>query len=332
MSISETRILYIFIYVVTTFFCACSQKTHAGKIIFKPEWLLASFVVHWFFMAFTDIGTDYEHYIRNVRYSEEKLAGIIEFGFNGICYILYKITRSPHITLFLVKTIELGILYYGFYRLRTKEYLWLAAFAYNAIVYLQGINLLSMHFCIVLLFLSFVYLLEKEKKKAVLSLIAACTVHSSAFLLIPIYILFFITGATERRLSGFMVLVLILGVFGVVSVYDLVYKYAVSQLAVFEQYAHYEIVNETRGSGLMQFFYFSPIFFLTFYQYFYMKEPNYKKNLAVVFSLFAFAFAMLGYKMEVFARINMNFLGIYSAMVPGILFFFNYTKQTKKNY
>ena len=189
-----------------------------------------------------------------------------------------------------------------------------------------------MHFCIVLLFLSFVYLLEKEKKKAVLSLIAACTVHSSAFLLIPIYILFFITGATERRLSGFMVLVLILGVFGVVSVYDLVYKYAVSQLAIFEQYAHYEIINETKGSGLMQFFYFSPIFFLTFYQYFYMKEPNYKKNLAVVFSLFAFAFAMLGYKMEVFARINMNFLGIYSAMVPGILFSCKNTKQTKKNY
>lgn len=332
LSIRDTGLLYIFIYGITTFFALFSQSKQGGRIVFERRWLLAAFFIHWIFMAFTDIGTDYEHYVRNVKHSIEGFETIIEFGFNGLCFILYKITRSPHITLFLVKTIELSILYYGFYRLRTKEYLWLAVFAYNAIVYLQGINLLSMHFCIVLLFLSFVYLLEEEKKKAIFALIAACTVHSSAFLLVPIYIVFYIIGTSDRRMSGFMVLLLILSVVGVVSIYDIVFNYAVSQLAVFEQYAHYEIVNKARGSGLMQLFYFSPIFFFTFYQFFYLKAPNYQKNLAIVFSLFAFSYAMLGYKLEVFARINMNFLGIYAAMVPSMLFAYQNKTRNKANY
>ena len=329
MSSNETRLLYITIYLVTVLFGALSQGSRNGRVQFHPVWLFFSLLVHWFFLAFTNIGTDYEHYIRNIEYSADEMSSFVEFGFNGICYILYTITKSAHITLFLVKTIEIVLLYYGFFLLRYKVSLWISIFAYNAIIYLQGINLVSMHFGIILLFLSFIHLWNYQNKQSLIFLLAACTVHSSAVLIVPIYLLYYSTVVTNKKISVLFIALMLVGTYFLISIYDQIFSYAISHISVFEQYSNYTVISST-GSGMMQVFYFLPIFVVVFFMYFHTKEENYKKNIAIVFTLVAFAFAILGYRMEVFARINMNFLGLYSAMVPSILFSYRNKRKDSK--
>lgn len=321
MSYSETKLLYIAIYVLTTLFSFLSQQEgKKGGIVFKKFWLLCSFLIHWSFLSFTNIGADYDHYIRNIENtSASDLVGGVEIGFNGLCYIIYSICHSADITIFIIKTIEVVILYFCFYKLRFKCNIALSVFAYNALIFLQSILLLSMHFGIVLLFLSFVYMLQRKWAIACIVFLLSCSVHSSSLLLAPCYLLIYLFNKFRQKINLFLIFIGLLVAVYAVQRLEVIFKIAMSNIVFFQQYSNYALISNYSGSGIMQIVFFIPIFYFLLMVYF--SNLNFEfTNALIVFSIVAFIYAILGYKMEVFSRINMNFIGIYSAFIPAILF------------
>ena len=116
--ISSTLFLYLFIFVFTTFCAKESQQEKTQGSKFKTNMLFMAFLTHWFFCAFTNIGVDYNRYVYIIKYDclYRFLRGD-EIGFNGLSYILFALTHSADICIFIFKTTALLIFYYGFYSL-----------------------------------------------------------------------------------------------------------------------------------------------------------------------------------------------------------------------
>ena len=320
MSYSDTKILYITVYIITTLFAFLSQRRRKGKLVFRDLPFFCAFAIHWIVLAFTNIGVDYDHYVKSIEWTGfSDLSLFEEFVFNGLGYLLYSATKSADVTIFIIKSIEIVILYYGFYRIRYQCNLGLAVLSYNALIFLQSILLLSMHFAIVLLFLSFIYLLEKKWRKAIFIALLSCTIHASAILLLPVYVVYFLYTLKDKQISMITLLIAAVVILFVFSNLDSLFEYALSKIGFFQHYAIYGLISNYEGSGIMQILYFIPVFYFVVMIMTSTFENN-VKNAAIVFSVMAFVCAMLGYKMEVFARMNMNFLGLYSALVPMTLY------------
>lgn len=85
------------------------------------------------------------------------------------------------------------------------------------------------------------------------------------------------------------------------------------------QYRIYNMMSDYRGTGLVQILFFIP---LLYFLYLINRNSNSinLKNLSIVFILTAFLFSMIGYKIEVFSRINKSFLMIYAYLIPSFFF------------
>jgi len=320
MNYLETQTLYIFIYLITTFFAYVSQRKVHGRVCFRPFPLFLSFLIHWFFLSFTNIGADYYHYEYSIV--NATLSSILEheeIGFNIISHFFYVISNSSDIAIFFVKTIEICILYYGFYRIRYRCDLWLAVFAFNSLVYLQSFLLLSMTLGIVTIFLSFIILLEGFYIKSFIIFLLSCTFHNSCLLLFPTYLLCLFLNANNKRISVKYLITFVIIVIIIFMNFETIFEFALGQIPAFEHYAQYNLISKYEGSGLAQIIYFLPLFYFAFILY-YSSFNNSIKNISVIFTCSAFIYAMLGYKLEVLARINMNFLGLYSVLIPIVLF------------
>lgn len=316
MSESSTGLLYIAIFIITSVLGTLSQRHNNGRVVFIPVFFLSAFIIHWFFGTFTNIGSDYNHYINIIaEEAGERMETGNELGFNALCCILYNLLGNAHISLFFIRSLEYFILYYTFWRLRYRVSLGYAIMAYNMIIYVYSFLLVSMHFAVVALFLSYVYLVEFKEKKALVMLIVACSVHSSSLLLIPVFViyLFFIRKNKKVRLTH----MIFLGgaAVAIVVAFSMIYDYAMANIPMFIQYAEYAFKDEQRGSGLTQYVFFIPIFYFAYQLY----RSNYDyriKYSSIVFSVMGLSYALLGYKIEVLVRINMSFLMIYSCIVP----------------
>ncbi len=314
----HTEYLYVTVYIVTTIFGFLSQIKKKGQFRFRGKWLFFSFLVHWTILSFTDIGSDYWQYAYNIETTNiTMLLDVSEIGFNGLCLLLHSIFKSPDIVIFIIKTIEISILYYAFYRIRLKVRLGLSIFAYNALIFLQALNLLSMHMAIVLLLLSFVYLLEGNNMRSMIILLFACTCHVSSMLLVPIYLIIWYLNHGGKRISIAMIVILIISLIFITIQINTIYLYAM-RLPFFQHYETYDMIQQNEGTGIMQYIYFFPLF-LYILQIINSSLKSELCNIFVVFTLVAFVYALLGYKMEVLSRINMSFLGLYTVFVPYFL-------------
>ena len=110
---NSTVILYVSIYLLTTLFAIKSQaRSSVGQVYFKWRWLVASFMIHWVFLCFTNISVDYKNYMRIIlNVSFENLFLDSEIAFNGLCLILKCLFKSPDIVIFFIKSITLLIFY-----------------------------------------------------------------------------------------------------------------------------------------------------------------------------------------------------------------------------
>ena len=328
MTESDTYIFYILIFIATTFFSFCSQYGKSYKFVALPFYI--SFIIHWLPLSFTDIGADYNNYYNIINgigwwYSQYS----IEPGFQFLSALFNSISGSPHISIFLFKTLTIILFYYGFYLLKRRINIWIGILAFNALIYLQGFYLISMQLAISLLFISSIYLIEQKTKKSIIYLLLACSVHYSSFLLVPIYFLIAYFNHYKKKISKFSIFMIIVILCATLSLYTLVYDFAISNIGVFTGYAAYDIMNQSKGSGLAQYLFFIPIAYFIIVAYKNSKQYNsIFLNSFVTFGAFSLFFALLGYKIEVLMRLNMSFFALYGCYVPFVIFKRRYLKTT----
>ena len=318
--LSLTLFLYIFIMLSTTLLAKSSQKFYNnGEFQFKNRFFILAFFIHWFFLAFTNIGTDHEQYIRIIEYdSAILLLRGSEVGFNSLCVLFYGLTKNAEICIFIFKTMALMFYYISFYQLRKKADFGLVFFAYNATLYLYSFYVIAHTLAISVTILAIVFAVnEKKWYWSLLLAILAFTIHSSA-IIVAILLLGVIIIDKINLKAGLGVLVLGMGV----AIYVLTnagffFQYAVSNVESFEQYAHYETSSNT-GTGLFNYVLYFYIFIVLLLPYILSNAPTNLRNLAVVLFLMCFTSSIMGYFLGT-ARFNQYSLSLYGVMIPIIL-------------
>ena len=327
MSEIETTILYILIFAISTLFMYLAQKYARAengqrKQIFNIFWFLMAAIPLWIISCFTDIGADYESYSDIIRLSANLIEsnGPIEIGFNGLCYALYSIFRNTDIVIFILKSFTLALYFYALYIIRKEAILYIALLSFLLLRFLE-FYLISMQLSVALFLVSIISLSHNKILKFWIFYILSCSVHSSAIIIfVPLIMLFIFKGRTTL-LPRKDILILILGSVVVMALWLKITTFAISNILFFEQYGTYSIEGSSQGSGLMQYVYYLPIFITLFFQYKYNKWNFIDINIFIIFSIFFFLMALMGYKIAILARMSAYALLIYFYFIPKHLYF-----------
>lgn len=325
MSYLSTILLYMTIFISTTLLGGGAQKKVGEKVTIIRVKFFSAFFIHFIFLCFTNIGIDYGNYSRHINnVSLDNLLSYNEVGFSFLCYVIKSIVGTADITIFFIKLLTLILFYAAFLKVKDKVNYIFLFLTYNLFLYLQGLFIIGMQISIAFLFWSFIYLVEKDTIKALVTLIIAVTMHSSSMFFIPIYILFIFVNRKEGISSELKVVIVAIVYIVVYFCIGLIYNYAVTNIAQLRQYSSYGFMKSYNGTGLMQYLYFIPVFLFVFSN---NKNSKCKRlnNLLTVVSMSAFLFALLGYRFAVLARINKSFFVLYGLLIPMFL----YRRQNK---
>lgn len=314
-----TFTVYLSITILTLFLSYfCQKKRIYTSRSFNYFLFFLCFCVHAFFMCFTRVGTDYDEYIRIIKLlSWNTITESIEIGFNFLGLLFYSLTNNADSTLFFIKLLTLVIYYYSFYLIRNRVRIVYSILAFNAFVYFRW-YIIGMNLSISILLLSGVLLVEKKKNILPLILvILAALVHSSSWLFIPSYLLCYFLFVKKKRISLIGVLIIVSMYLSIFIFYRQIYSYLIDRFSFFNQYRFYLLIDSNSGSGLLQYINFAFIFI---YVLVILNNSNDKRLVfcSLVFTINAFLFALLAYKMTVFSRINNSSLIIYCYFIPCI--------------
>lgn len=316
--------LYILIFFTTT--SLASAYTNGPKIVlFKKSYNLhLAFMIHWVFIAFSNIGSDYDSYYSLI--SSMHLGWALnspERIFNLFCYFCQSLIGNAHVVILLIKTLTLILFYVGFNKMKDEVNLGVSIFAYNILLYLQSFYLLQMTLSIAIIFLSMVLINEHKNFWSIILLVVAGFVHSSAFILIPFYLLYFAFDIRKKKLTGTQIMITGILFIIIMFVYMRIYEYAINNISAFMQYEQYRTVSVETGFGLTNYIISAYLLYIAYLCY-----QNYE-NFHISKALFVFAFgaliiSLLGYRFAILSRLNKAFFYLYAY---GISSYLSYRKK-----
>lgn len=331
LSVESTGYLYLSIYAITTFLGFTCQRRIKDKFALNKKLFITALFIHWFFLAFTNTGSDYYNYYRQINdASFAYIADDPEILFELICYICKSVFGNPDVGIFFIKSLTVYLFYTALYQVSDKIKIGFAILAYNALMYLQGMLVIAQHLAVVLLLLGLILLVKDKKVLSTACLLSACLVHASAFIVCLMYPIYYIFAYMNKllpkwALGGMLVVPIV-----VLRYVDTILMFALVSYGIFEHYENYDLISNYEGSGLMQYLFFVPIFVIIYRIYVGANFDNNFKNIAVLTFAFAFICALVGYKIEVFSRMNVEFLGLYAIIVPLYFSPFSNTIKSKK--
>lgn len=301
--ITFTFVLYLFIFIFTTYCAKMAQRKKYTRVVFVWQWLALSFLVHWLFCAWTNIGVDYNQYKYIIGYDcEIRFLNGHEVGFNGLSFFLYKFIKNTDICIFIYKTVALLLFYYGFYLLRNHAMLWLCILAYNVHTYFAGFYIIAMQISVSLIFVSAVLLLVYNKRliPVLMSAIAA-TFHTSAIIMVVCFISVIIFNL-RRKSMGWITFIFMAAILVIVLIEaKKLFAYTVSN---YDALSVYEIYDENHSEGSGMFNYFLYAFFLIFVIPLVKSDmERHAINAILFFYGFSFLFSIMGYIFGI-ARLN----------------------------
>lgn len=321
MSFSNTVILYLIVIFSTTFFSALSQRKRVVNNEMIDEYhvffFALSFIIHFLVASCNLIGADYENYCWIIKYSNRYLnSSLIEFGFNGLAFILQSVFDNVNTTYCLIKGLAVIVFYYSFYLMRDKISLWMAVYAYNTLVFFYFF-LLSMTLASSFILLSMAYILKNDNKKAILFYIIACSIHSSCLLILPAVIMYNIINRNKITIRSTTRLFIIIA-YALISIFSTsIYTFLVNNVSAFNQYSVYGLYSSS-GLGLLFLIRYFPILYMI-YVIFNESKDVILKNSTFVFSLTCILFVLLGYRFTVVSRMYSHFVSIQMFFVPCFL-------------
>lgn len=330
---NNTAVLYFVIVITSSFFSWASnykiQKNAFNRLCFvKREnginklLFFSSFLILWFFQAFSDVGTDRPVYKNIFLWSNSETTfynsaygfSSIEKGYVLLNRIIRLFTSNKTIFFAIVSFVTLFLIFSTIYYFKDRINIGASVLGYASLFYIQSFSLIRIYLASAILFYAIRYLITSKNIKYLICVVIAFFIHTSAIFMFLPFLLFFIYEK-NKKISAFIVL----GVFTLLYIKPNTILLFASN---FERYADY--VNKgflTSGSGIAQIIYFAPLFFI-----FLITRKKAEERYNDLFLIYTSIFLLLGilsYKIEILGRI------MYYATYPYLFFIPYYLKNLK---
>ena len=323
MSRLETQIFYICIMILSTFFAFKSQIYETDKngekcIKFKVGCLIVSFLIPWFVMAFTNIGSDYNNYydiIDKLTWQNFDKFFAEEAGMNLVFLILKIITNNVHVTIFLIKTVSISLIFMSLYLIKDHIKIGYAVLSYLLLIYLPSFYLLTIALSQAITFFAVVLRVYKGKKfLPIILIVLAAQFHNSAYMFLFMYLsceLIMKSNQSKLRKVFITIGCVIIGISA-----GYIYNYFLTSVSGFH-YTHYK-VDSYSGTGLMFWVYYIPLLYIYYLSNIYNKNKTIN-NLIYIYILFSALIHTMGYKFIVIGRMEYYILPLYSIFLPDVM-------------
>lgn len=328
MSQDLTILLYLGIMLSSTALAFASQRIRLVNginttVYFNKFLFSLSFIIACFFIAFTNIGVDYDNYyyiVRQESWQSFRSIFSVEPGFGLMCVLLKQfISTDAHVVLFIFKSLSILFAFWAIYLTRNRIVVGYAVAAYMGLAYLPSFYLMSMSLVVGIILVAMAYyaITRKYFLTFFLALIAA-QLHNAVYLFIPtIMILFLLEKGKNLSTPIKAIVILAYIVFGVFA--GQIFTIAQSSISSFH-YSGYGN-NVFSGSGVMIFCLYVPLFFLLYL----IVDKKYKvseiqRNGLFVFTLSSLFFNVLSYRFLVVERMEFLLLSLYIFFIPGVFF------------
>lgn len=302
--------LYFFIGFLSVIFAFLSQKHFYNKegkeiFVFRNIFYIFSFLIAGIFAFIIADGNDFPQY--SLIYQKSNWNSVkdlyIEPGYRILNLFLKSVIKNPNFGLGIIKLFTVALVYRSLYLLRKKINLGFAIMAYISLFYFEGLNLIRIYLAGAILLRGFCGYLENKKiYKYLIAVIIAISIHYTAIiglyfiLLINCYYNSIIKKQFNRfRILNFLNILLTISVPIILPI--LIYK-----ISFLYKYANY-LGNTT--IGITQILYFIIPLIIGWQIYKYSNEQH--KEILLIFSIFSFAIALLGYNIGILTRMLFYF-------------------------
>lgn len=321
-------LLYLSVIAITCLmaFCAEKYKKTGRAKNFKPFFFFLTFIIPALFITFTDTGTDYYSYYHIIenRHSFHDIVDDVntEPFFTIWSTIGWDIWENPHKIIWSMKMGSLIILFYSFYLLKNKIDIFLAVASYMCIAYLLSFYLISINLAACFINLAIAFILKERYYKGLFFAFIACGMHYSAALaFLPIVAYKFVVSNKKvgKKVSSWRIIIVV--VVTIIAYYSFT-SILTSMVVSYEQLEHYEKYIDSmrnggsKGLGIVQIIFYSPIAYILYRIY---NNKNYPKSIFVLFlffSAFGFASAELGYVIPILIRSFFIFIPVFCIILP----------------
>jgi len=310
--------LYNLIFAFVTGFAFLAQKRYKAKPGAKNIWFFLSFLFAWFFFAFNNTGSDLSNYIAQYEQSSLTAAFIfaagLETGYRLIIALLHTAIENPYVGIGILKTIQLALIYGCVFKLRDKISVGYSIMAYMALFYFASFNIFRLSLAGSLALLSYVLLLEKKRFKSIVTILLACTIHSSVVIYAIALATYFCYLGFKKIRSLFRFVVLLAVPIVVFFGRDIIF-FVLQSGFFMDRYVDYATAEST--FGVMQIIFYLPVFYVLIRDSKNASADYYDVNF--IFSLAGFAVALIGYIVGMLSRTAILFSGPFLFYIPQYL-------------
>lgn len=317
MSVINAFPLYIAVIFLSVFLMFFSQKWLYGKLLkFRKFFFFLSFVPLWYISAFTSSGADYEQYAFICYDAAFRIQeSYTEFGWNSLSLVLTFIFKDPYKSLFVIQTITLSLFIYAFYLIRKEVSLWLSLLAFEVFLFFN-FGLMSIYLSVAIIFLSIIKFTHEEKKKSLLLLVLASTIHSSALFWLPAYLLAYFINKYNMPMKRIIITLSVATIIFIGMVGTLVPMLV--NLPIFQQYSSYDFEGEASiGLGNIILYFMYSYLLVDFLR---NKESLNEKRFLLVLVIVSFAYMLLGYMIPTVTRMKFYTVFITAFLIPKALY------------
>lgn len=323
MSRIQTQIFYIIIIAISSFFAFKSQieidEKGEKKIRFRKIFFLLSFLISWFIISFTNIGSDYENYyyiIDRLTWSNYNIFSSEEPGMNLVFLIIREIVHNTDVTIFIIKTVTIAIIFYTFYIIKENLKVGYAVLSYLLLVYLSSFYLITISLAASIVYLAIDLKVYKDKKiLPIILILIAAQLHNSAYIVLPMYMMILIFY-NNKQVKLKKILICIIYIITIL-LSGFIFNYFSTSVKGFH-YNNYG-TNDFSGTGIMVIFMYLPLLLL----YCYIKKYNKNEKMNSIFFVLALTscmFKILSYRFRVIERMEYYILPLFSNIIPTIIF------------
>lgn len=282
----------------------------------KAFWFALSFLVAWFFFAFTNSGTDWTSYI-NI-YNESSLTSEyfasdgLEIGYGFLNAFLHLFIKNANYGIVIIKTIQIALVFSSIYSLKSEIHLGFSVLAYMALFYFPAFNILRISLAGAICLFSYI---KSSREKYLISFflgIVSVFIHKAAAIFIialSIYNIYRFSGRYKTLLKALILFAVPFIVFWGKDILMFVLQTGF----FFDRYENYLGYDST--FGFMQIIFYLPILFVYFAIPISQKKL-FSYDLIFCFIVIGFAVAMLGYSVGMLSRMAVFFVAPFMFFLP----------------
>lgn len=334
-----SALLFLVIILVSSSVARLSQrvakseqkKGDYGVYTVNTKVLLFSVLVAWFFVAFSNSGSDYDSYymiIARLNWTNYKSFFDEEPFFNVVCLALKQLFRNNvHAVIFAIKSITYFLFFLALKKVGRIVNLGYSVFFLLLWMYLGSFYLIPMILAASLVYLAYsIHFANHNVFIPFLLIVLAAQFHNTAYFIIPIFLCPVVIQriSNKSRIRVLLRAITIAVFFALAINSSQVFHFLENNIPGFH-YGSYE-EGGTINSGLFWIIKYLPLFLIVFYVL--RKNHSAMGDHLLVLALASALFSLLAYKFGTVARMEYYLIATPSLIFP---FLFSKTSTLEKN-